>query len=180
MPSIKVGTSFVKYPFFVVICLFLVAFAPAPMQMGHKDPEKAITQFEREAANTTTTQQSLVEHKKTLLEQLKKSQGNLLARGKHEAAQRVADYIALLSSVDSNRPLSKISCKEAIEKAASTGKYRKLLRVLYVPNDQASLGRFNDFGMWTGTAYAGETDLPTGYWVYAEMRWFIWAELTGK
>ncbi len=57
------------------------------------------------------------------------------------------------------------------------GKYRVLLRKLYMPQDEASYHRFWDFGMWQGTAYGQYANLPVGYWVYVYPNWYIWRDL---
>lgn len=59
-------------------------------------------------------------------------------------------------------------------KASADGKYSKLLAVIYVPDDKASYGAFNDNGLWEKGDYAGYGGLPRGYWVYVAPRWYIW------
>ncbi len=56
------------------------------------------------------------------------------------------------------------------------GKYRRLLRKLYLPQDQSSYKNFTDYGVWSGTSYRQFTNLPKGYWVYVYPHWYIWAE----
>jgi hypothetical protein len=58
--------------------------------------------------------------------------------------------------------------------ASAGGEYTDLLRILKVPGDQATYGDFNDYGYWDGTAWAGYTNLPAGYWVYVAPNWYIW------
>lgn len=58
--------------------------------------------------------------------------------------------------------------------ASAGGKYTGLLKVLHVPTDKATYGEHKDFGQWAGNAYAGYTDLPPGFWVYAYPKWYIW------
>ena len=65
-------------------------------------------------------------------------------------------------------------------KASVGGKYFRLLAVLEVPGDAASHGEFNDYGYWSGTAYAGYQDLPSGYWVYVAPNWHIWGETSSS
>jgi hypothetical protein len=64
------------------------------------------------------------------------------------------------------------------EKASVGGKYCELLRKIKVPGDEACYGAFNDWGYWDGTAWAGYTDLPAGYWVYVAPNWYIWGKQT--
>ncbi len=54
------------------------------------------------------------------------------------------------------------------------GKYKDLLRRIYVPEDQGSYGDFHDYGYSATSAWAGYTDLPYGHWVYVYPYWFIW------
>jgi hypothetical protein len=63
-----------------------------------------------------------------------------------------------------------------LKKASVDGKYAKLLKKLEVADDKDGYGEFNDWGLWTGTAYRGYGDLPPGYWVYVAPHWYIWGE----
>jgi hypothetical protein len=56
------------------------------------------------------------------------------------------------------------------------GKYRVLLRKIHVPQDTNAYGKFTDYGMYTGNAWAGFNDLPPGYWVYVYPNWYIWRD----
>lgn len=58
--------------------------------------------------------------------------------------------------------------------ASVNGKYYNLLRTIYVPSDKTKYGNFKDWGYWSGTTYAGHSNLPTGYWVYVYPNWYIW------
>ena len=58
-------------------------------------------------------------------------------------------------------------------------KYRELLREIDAEGDRASYGEFYDYGHWSGTSWAGHTDLPPGYWVYVAPNWYIFAEASG-
>lgn len=55
-------------------------------------------------------------------------------------------------------------------------RYKTLLKQIEVPGDAATYGDFCDFGFWSGTSYAGHTDLPAGYWVYLSPNWYIFKE----
>ncbi|MBS0262153.1 MAG: DUF3520 domain-containing protein [Planctomycetes bacterium] len=61
--------------------------------------------------------------------------------------------------------------------ATVDGKYQNLLRILEVPADRGHYGAACDFGRWDGSEYAGQQDLPHGYWVYVYPRWYIWGDL---
>ena len=60
------------------------------------------------------------------------------------------------------------------EIASVNGKYYNLLNTLYVPQDKGSYGDFYDWGYWSGSSYAGYTNLTPGYWVYVYPNWYIW------
>ena len=65
--------------------------------------------------------------------------------------------------------------------AAPRSSYRTLLKKLDVPDDQPRFGDFCDWGYWTGTQYAGQDNLPPGYWVYLSPTWYIFKEdVTGS
>lgn len=66
--------------------------------------------------------------------------------------------------------------EDALWKASVQGKYGKLLDLIKVPQDKASYGEFYDWGLWTGTSWAGYHNLPQGHWVYVAPYWFIWGE----
>jgi len=63
-----------------------------------------------------------------------------------------------------------------LQKASVGGKYGRLLRRLYLPNDRQSYTAFRDWGRWEGTDYGGFTNLPPGYWVYVYPHWLIWRD----
>jgi len=62
------------------------------------------------------------------------------------------------------------------KQASADGKYRNLLKKVHAPQDQATYGDFSDYGHYTGANWAGETNLPPGYWVYVFPNWYIWGE----
>lgn len=68
---------------------------------------------------------------------------------------------------------ARMSLPEELQ-ASSYGRYRGLLRKIEVPQDQPSYGVFNDYGAWSGAAWAGYTELSAGYWVYVAPNWYIW------
>lgn len=64
------------------------------------------------------------------------------------------------------------------EEAHVHGKYRTLLRRIHCPEDLPSYGRFNDYGIFTGTAWHNYKARPPGYWVYVYPDWYIWQDST--
>jgi serine/threonine protein kinase len=77
-------------------------------------------------------------------------------------------------------PARKALADTAPAKASVNGKYRKLLRRIKVEQDRAAYGEFSDYGHYTGTIYAGYSDLPVGYWVYVYPYWYIWGDMKGQ
>src|SRR5437867_1522822 len=73
---------------------------------------------------------------------------------------------AALASCDDGDMTIAVHASPVPARACVNGKYRTLLRTIEVPQDRAGYTDFRDWGYWTGTAYAGYTDLPPGYWVY--------------
>jgi Ca-activated chloride channel family protein len=74
------------------------------------------------------------------------------------------------------QPVVQLTREQAEAKASAGGKYVNLLRIVESPEDAATYGEFHDYGHWDGTAYAGQNDLPKGYWVYVSPRWYIWGD----
>src|SRR5262249_52178895 len=54
------------------------------------------------------------------------------------------------------------------------------LRKIEVKEDRETYTDFHDFGRWTGDSYAGQDNLPTGYWVYVAPHWYIWEKQNAK
>ncbi len=55
------------------------------------------------------------------------------------------------------------------------GKYRKLLKTLSIDSDEAVYGEFKESGYYDATTYQSY-QCPAGYWVYSDLKWYIWAE----
>lgn len=64
----------------------------------------------------------------------------------------------------------------AVERAAVGGKYTGLLKVVPAENDHLVHGEFRDWGRWSGTTYAGQSELPPAHWVYVYPNWYLWNE----
>ena len=64
----------------------------------------------------------------------------------------------------------------AIPAPHGKSQYRNLLRQFEVAADRATYGDFYDYGFWTGGSYAGQNDLPAGYWVYLAPNWYIFKD----
>src|SRR5687767_8233418 len=58
-------------------------------------------------------------------------------------------------------------------------RYARLLRQIPAPQDQKSYGDYYDYGLWSGTTYADQKDLPPGFWVYITPNWYIFGEAPG-
>jgi hypothetical protein len=82
-----------------------------------------------------------------------------------------------LETVPRPQPLA---LREALAKARVNGKYAELLEIFAVESDYRSYSAFHDFGHYPATSYAGQADLPEGYWVYVYPNWYIWKTKTGQ
>jgi beta-lactamase regulating signal transducer with metallopeptidase domain len=70
--------------------------------------------------------------------------------------------------------------EQALVKARVNGKYAMLLRQFRAEQDAAMHKEFADVGLRDVRSYAGQDDLPKGYWVYAYPHWYIWRDLTSN
>jgi hypothetical protein len=72
-----------------------------------------------------------------------------------------------------------VSLPEASQNSRAEGpKYRHLLRVVNSPNDAKNYGDYYDWGYWSGHEWAGQKNLPAGYWVYITPNWHIFEKTT--
>jgi hypothetical protein len=70
-----------------------------------------------------------------------------------------------------------LNLEQALVKARVEGKYRMLLRQFKVEKDAETYQDFKDLGQRDVREYAGQTDLPKGYWVYVKPYWYVWRDL---
>jgi hypothetical protein len=70
--------------------------------------------------------------------------------------------------------------KESLEKtidlpaaASVDGRYSNLIQILPCTTDQATYGKFNDYGYWGGGAWCGQVG-RAGYWVWVAPNWYVW------
>ncbi|HXG13366.1 MAG TPA: hypothetical protein VNK04_26650 [Gemmataceae bacterium] len=77
-----------------------------------------------------------------------------------------------------DRLTSEPRLEESLRRARGDGKYRMLLRQFRSPKDKVAGGDFREMGLMRVPSYAGQTNLPPGYWVYVEPYWYIWRDLT--
>jgi RNA polymerase sigma factor (sigma-70 family) len=66
------------------------------------------------------------------------------------------------------------SKSEGARKASVNGNYCILLKTIEAKEDRKTYDDFWEYGPWSGTSYAGQKDLPPGYWVYVYPNWYIW------
>jgi len=66
--------------------------------------------------------------------------------------------------------------EEALVKARVDGKYQMLLRQFKAPDDEKEHGAFKDLGPQARSEYRGQTNLPSGHWVYVAPYWYIWRD----
>lgn len=161
------------------LCFVLVGFAPAPMlfnRPSQDNSERLLARFEKDVQQEAPDQRELIAARKAaLMAMLEQRHAELRRFGRDAQANALYERLILLETVDADRPLGKFQTRPLLRKASSNGKYRHLLRVIYVPADQRA-GEVQDYGFWNGSTYGGATDIPPGYWVYIAPRWFIWSE----
>lgn len=68
--------------------------------------------------------------------------------------------------------------EQSFKKAQVDGKYAMLLRQFKAEKDAETYHDFKDYGFSNTPEYAGQKDLPAGYWVYVAPYWYIWRDLT--
>jgi len=136
-----------------------------------------------------TSTQYLTESLKDQDPALRKEAAEILERLGPAAKAVVPALVAALQDKDDavrdavlNALLAIDPSTEAVKKAVPAkahveGKYQKLLRRIRVPRDKQSYGEFHDYGHYEGSEWAGFTDLPAGFWVYAYPHWYIWGEM---
>jgi hypothetical protein len=74
-------------------------------------------------------------------------------------------------------PKSDADLEQLLKKATVNGKYRMLVAQIRVEEEKEA-GDFKDLGLQNRQEYAGQTNLPKGYWVYVKPYWFIWRDLS--
>ena len=161
----------------LLVCPFLVGFAPVPLIRPIDDPDQAITQFDRQVcAADWCPRDSLTRRRQLLIFQLEDLQERLSRRGKPEEADEVRERTVLVGSLDSSHRLGKDKPLALIRQASVEGKYRHLLHVIHAPADHGVYTPQKDFGFWNGNTYASQENLKPGHWVYLYPRWFIWRD----
>jgi hypothetical protein len=147
---------------------------PAPLP---EDPDEAIQQTEKETVAIEKKAADAVRKKrKRLVDHLKALQEKLNKDGLTEQAAAIRDRLTLLEATWSGAVTDKGITFHSLKSASLNGKYRYLLRVLYVPNDKNLFKEFNDFGTDNCITYAGYKDLPPGFWVYVHPYWYVWRD----
>jgi len=124
--------------------------------------------------------ETFLKTREALLKKLQAESVRLAKAGKEARARELADRVALIASLEKDKRFeldAKTKVSDLLSKASVKGKYRQLLRVIHLPGDKAGYTEFRDYGLYSGTAYAGYNDLPVGYWVYHYPHWYIWKEL---
>jgi len=64
----------------------------------------------------------------------------------------------------------------ALKKARVNGKYAMLLRQVRAPQDYESHKDFHDEGFVDDPEWAGQKDMPEGFYVYVYPYWFVWRD----
>ena len=67
------------------------------------------------------------------------------------------------------------ACQRPTHVSATVGgRYSGQIQRLYVPRDCGSYGSFYDYGAYGPTSYAGQPNIPAGYWVYHYPYWHVY------
>lgn len=149
----------------VVSC---VAFAPIPKVKICKDPDKEIKELITTGVNFDARKNKLLRSMALLKDVLQKN-------GENKQAEAVSERILLVESIDQSRPFSQsIDVEQLMKMGAVNGKYKGLLRVIYVKEPQNSYPPYFDFGKYSGPGTYMGNQVPDGHWVYVMPRWFIW------
>lgn len=90
----------------------------------------------------------------------------------------LAQQVELERKKVSKEAMPAMSLEDSLKKAKVNNKYEMLVRQLKVPKDVETYTEFHDLGLRDMKEYAGNTDLPKGYWVYVQPYWYIWRDLT--
>ncbi len=85
------------------------------------------------------------------------------------------DNVRKYQKIEVPRP-EPLELRKALAKARVDGKYANLLEIFDAEADFDDYGEFSDFGHYPATGYAGQADLPEGYWVYVYPNWYIWKD----
>ncbi len=77
---------------------------------------------------------------------------------------------------ENDAPPPELSPEAALDKARVEGKYANLVRTVPARYDYLQYGPFCDYGRYRETSYAGEKDIPAGYWVYVYPNWYVFRD----
>src|SRR5262249_52415067 len=61
-----------------------------------------------------------------------------------------------------------------VTKPGENKEHGPLLMKIPVPEDEASYGKYNKYGKWTGTEYKGHKNLPPAFWIYEAPYWNLY------
>ncbi len=56
----------------------------------------------------------------------------------------------------------------------ANGRYLSQMARLHAPQDCSGYGAFYDYGAYPATSYAGQANIPAGYWVYHYPYWHVY------
>ena len=103
--------------------------------------------------------------------------GSYSAEVQHYATREIVavsgDSLRKYQKISRPRP-KRLELRKALAKARVEGKYTELLEIFEAESDYRAYSTFHDFGHYPATSYAGQSDLPDGYWVYVYPNWYIW------
>ncbi len=62
------------------------------------------------------------------------------------------------------------------ETAAHQDSAQRIVYEIDAPEDAYRVGLYEDYGYWTPRAETPQSPLPSGYWVYAYPKWYVWSD----
>lgn len=83
---------------------------------------------------------------------------------------------AAVSAILTIDPDNRAAAEVVPTRAHVNGKYARLLRRLKAPEDQRTYSEYREFGFYQSCSWAGQTNIPAGYWVYVAPYWYVWEQ----
>lgn len=99
-----------------------------------------------------------------------------MTQGSRPAARRAqaANSPGAIRSSRGHRPVVHACQRPTHVSVTANGRYATPLARIYVPRDCGLYGAFKDYGAYPATSYAGQSNIPAGYWVYHYPHWYVY------